>query len=153
MHVNAYGDSLYIAFFQIDSCKNLHYSIPIFRQTVTVTVSGLPLIKVFPGFREQICHDIGDDAAVGHQAGIILDFRECHQDTTGHLCAAFTAGKEIGPIVSGDSDLLIRTVLQIIVAVHLRCAEIYPPESRVSFVGDAWNKQLHGFIGSHHAAG
>ena len=108
MHVNAYGDSLYIAFFQIDSCKNLHYSIPIFRQTVTVTVSGLPLIKVFPGFREQICHDIGDDAAVGHQAGIILDFRECHQDTTGHLCAAFTAGKEIGPIVSGDSDLLIR---------------------------------------------
>ena len=125
MHVNAYGDSLYMAFFQIDSCKNLHYSIPIFRQTVTVTVSGLPLIKVFPGFREQICHDIGDDAA----------------------------RKEIGPIVSGDSDLLIRTVLQIIVAVHLRCAEIYPPESGVSFVGDAWNKQLHGFIGSHHAAG
>ena len=99
MHVNAYGDSLYMAFFQIDSCKNLHYSIPIFRQTVTVTDSGLPLIKVFPGFREQICHDIGDDAA----------------------------RKEIGPIVSGDSDLLIRTVFQIIVAVHLRCAEIYPP--------------------------
>ena len=90
---------------------------------------------------------------MSHQTGIIHDFRECRQDTTGHLCAAFTAGKEIGPIVSGDSDLLIRTVFQIIVAVHLRCAEIYPPESGVSFVGDAWNKQLHGFIGSHHAAG
>lgn len=80
MHVNAYGDSLYMAFFQIDSCKNLHYSIPIFRQTVTVTVSGLSLIKVFPGFREQICHDIGDDAAVGHQAGIIFDFRACRRE-------------------------------------------------------------------------
>lgn len=69
------------------------------------------------------------------------------------LISENAAGKEIGPIVSGDSDLLIRTVFQIIVAVHLRCTEIYPPESGVSFVGDAWNKQLHGFIGSHHAAG
>ena len=123
MHVNAYGDSLYIAFFQIDSCKNLHCSIPIFRQTVTVTVSGLPLITVFPGIREQMCHDGGDDAAMSHQTGIIHDFRECRQDTTGHLCAAFSAGREIGLIVSGDPGLIIRTFFQIIVAVHLRCDE------------------------------
>ena len=90
---------------------------------------------------------------MSHQTGIIHDFRECRQDTTGHLCAAFSAGREIGLIVSGDPGLIIRTFFQIIVAVHLKCAEIHLPESGIDFVGDTRKQQLHRLVAAFHAAG
>jgi len=113
----------------------------------------LPLITVLPFPREQVFHNRCNDTAVGNNADILFDFRECFQHPHFHLRTTFTSGRDVGFVVTGKPGLVLGNVFQLIVALHFKNTEIHFSEFRYLFKRHIPKQNAKGFIGPLHATG
>ena len=100
----------------------------------------LPLITVLPFPREQVFHNRCNDTAVGNNADILFDFRECFQHPHFHLRTTFTSGRDVGFVVTGKPGLVLGNVFQLIVALISKIPKSTSRNSGISLKGTSPNR-------------
>lgn len=93
--------------------------------------SGLPLVAVLVFLREEMLHDCSNYTAVGNDAGVFFDFRKGLHYPHFHLHTAFPLRWNIDLIVPGEPRLVLRRILELIVTMHLKDAEVHFPETGI----------------------